>query len=180
MIRSTLLMLTILISLGRTSFAAGPTGQEQLRDIYQGLSTFPNYRGKCGSLKMTYLQNEAGADQLQVSFKSKGQSFNFSIFAVDSKDNDLGAPGISWYKYTENGNARIDYQYLTFLKSENDLNSAPSQEGSKFLQVFIAFYPATKRIVQFGVLVAEGRPNQNPRTLLWSRPIGSVQNCDEN
>lgn len=181
MVQFVFLLLALSIGFISQSRAEPLTGQEMLKEIHQNLSTFPNYRGKCGSLNMTYHDvTETDVDRLQVSFKSKGRSIDFSIFGIKSKDNNLRAPGLSWYKYIENGNSRTDYQYLTFLKSETDLNSAPGQEGPKFLQVFVALYPETRRIVQFGVLVGEGRPEQRQKLLLWSELIGWVENCEDN
>lgn len=181
MVQSVVLFLALSISFIQSSRAEMFSDKGTLKDIYQSLSTFPNYYGRCGSLKMAYhLRTETSADQLQISFMSNGKSIEFSIFGVESKLNMGDRPGLSWYEYIENGQPRTNYQYLTFLKSETDLNSLPSQEGSKFLQAFIGLNPNIQRIVQFAIHIGEGRPGQRPKTLLWSELVGWVENCDEN
>jgi hypothetical protein len=180
-VQSVILFFALSMSLIQSSQAEMSAGNEILKNIHQSLFKFPSYDGKCGSLKMAYYTgSQTNADQLQVSFISKGKSVEFSIFGVESKFNMADKPGLNWYEYFENGNLRINYQYLTFLKSETDLNSLPSQEGSKFLKVFIGLNPNIKRIVQFAVLIGEGHPDQSPKTFLWSELVGWVENCDDN
>ena len=70
-------------------------------------------------------------DRLVVSFNAEDKQISFTIYGTKSDNDSNTKPGLNPdQRWIENGNERINYKYVSFMSSPEDLNYQRQNEAT--------------------------------------------------